>query len=83
MRDDLLTILADPETRGPLTRASDDELQALRAALAAGTARRRDGAPAGAFESAFLRADRRVAYLVEAGIPNFVVDEGVELDAPL
>jgi len=81
--DDLLSMLADPETHAPLGRASDDDLAKLRAAIAAGSARRRDGSPIASFEGAFLRASRDVAYLVEDGVPNFVVEERVELDAPL
>jgi len=83
MDDGLLAILADPETHEPLSRASEAELRALRAALAGGKARRQDGAPVGAFEGAFLPPSRRVAYLVQDGVPNFVIAERVELDATL
>lgn len=83
MREGLLSLLADPETHAPLTPASEAELAALRAAVAAGRARRRDGRAIPAFDAAFLGADRRAAYLVEDGIPNFVIDERVELDQPL
>lgn len=81
--DDLLSLLADPETHGALVRATAPELDALRAAIAEGRARRRDGAPVPAFEGAYLRADRRVAYLVEEGVPDFVIEERVELERPL
>ena len=83
MRDDLLPLLADPETHAPLTRASDAELAKLRTAIAEKRARRRDGNEVPSFEAAFLTADRKVAYLVEDGIPNFVIDERLELEHSL
>lgn len=75
----LLPQLADPETKAPLIIATREELEALRAAITEGRARRRNGAPIDDFEGAYLRADRKVAYLVESGIPNFVIEERVEL----
>ncbi|MDQ3037313.1 MAG: hypothetical protein M3Y87_33270 [Myxococcota bacterium] len=83
MPDDLLAMLADPETHAPLSRATEPELEALRAAISEGRARRRDGSPIEPFDAAFLTQERRVAYLVEQGVPNFVVDERVELEDPL
>ncbi len=74
----------DPENRGPLTQASEAELIALRAAIANGDAKRRDGeALPVAFEGAYLGAARSHAYLVLDGIPNFLIDERVELSGPL
>lgn len=73
-------VLADPETHAPVTRASEAELARLRAAIADGTARRRDGSPLPAsIDGAYLAPGGRVAYLVEDGIPNFVIDERLEL----
>lgn len=83
MHDELVSLLADPETHAPLTAASEADLALLRAAIARGAARRRDGGAVPTFEAAFLTADRKVAYLVEGGIPNFVVDERIELDRAL
>ncbi|UJR80067.1 hypothetical protein [Sandaracinus amylolyticus] len=83
MQPHLLEMLADPETRKPLSRASEADLAKLRGAIDAGRARRRDGHAIPAFEGAFLTTDRKVAYLVENGVPNFVIDERVELDAPV
>jgi uncharacterized protein YbaR (Trm112 family) len=81
---DLLDLLADPETHEPLTLASEAELAALKAAVAGGKARRRDGqGPAGSFDGALLRKGGKVAYLIEGGIPNLLIDERLELDAPL
>jgi uncharacterized protein YbaR (Trm112 family) len=80
----LLDLLADPETREPLHAASDAEVAALKSAVAAGQARRRDGkTPSTSFEGALLSQGRKVAYTVEGGIPNLLVDERLELTAPL
>jgi uncharacterized protein YbaR (Trm112 family) len=86
-RDDqsgLWNRLVDPETRRPVRAATPVEVTALRAALTDGRARRRDGEPApDRFDGAFLTEDRRAAFLVVDGIPNFLVHERVELDEPL
>lgn len=81
---DLLALLADPETHEGFTLAASNELAALKQAVAEGRARRRNGAPlSGEIDGALLSQGRRVAYLVEGGIPNLLIDERVELDAPL
>jgi uncharacterized protein YbaR (Trm112 family) len=84
LASDLLALLADPETHEGLTQASDAELTLLRQAIERGQARRRDGKPAGlTFEGALLAQGRRVAYLVEAGIPNLLIDERLDLASAL
>jgi uncharacterized protein YbaR (Trm112 family) len=81
---ELLGLLADPETHEELALATGSELAALKQALAEGRARRRNGALVEqSLDGALLSQGRRVAYLIEAGIPNLLVDERVELDAPL
>jgi uncharacterized protein YbaR (Trm112 family) len=81
---ELLSILVDPETKGPLRLANEAELTRLRAALEAGSARRHDGKPPGAsFEAAFLAQEGAVAYVVEEGIPVFLIDERLDLSPPL
>ena len=80
----LLDLLADPETREPLSAASEAEVAALKSAVATGQARRRDGKPPStSFEGALLSQGRKVAYTVEGGIPNLLVDERLELTTPL
>ena len=80
----LLELLADPETHEPLTLASESELATLRAALDSGRAKRRSGEPlAGELDGALLSQGRKVAYLVEAGIPNLLIDERIELSDAL
>lgn len=81
---DLLALLADPETHETLTLAGDAEVAALREAIRVGQARRRDGQPpAQTFEGALLSQGRRVAYLIEGGIPNLLIDERLELSSAL
>lgn len=76
----LLALLADPETHEPLALASEAELTRLREALRTGSLRRRSGqAVTDEPEAALLTPSRKVAYLIEAGIPNLLVDERVEL----
>ncbi len=76
--------VVDPETHAELAPASDETLAALTRRLDSGAARRRNGEPiARPLEGAFVAASRRAVYLVEAGVPNFVIDERVELDAEL
>ncbi len=81
---ELLAILADPETKGPVRLANEAELSRLKEAVDAGRAGRHDGKPAGTtFEAAFLAQEGAVAYVVEEGIPVFLIDERLELDPPL
>ena len=81
---DLLSLLADPETHEGLVLASEVEVARLKESVAQGVARRRDGKPANAsFEGALLSQGRRVAYLIDAGIPNLLLDERLELPSPL
>ena len=81
---ELLEILVDPDTRGPVRLATDPELEALRAAVGDGRARRKDGKEAsGSFEAAFLCQKGAVAYVVEDGIPIFLIDERLEIEPPL
>lgn len=82
--EDLLEILADPETHEPLTVATEAQLEALRQAIASGSAARADGQPVPTpFDAALLSQGGKVAYLVRDGIANFLVDERVELGSPL
>lgn len=81
---ELLALLADPETHEALSLATEAELSLLRQAVAQGKAQRRDGKPAaGSFEGALLSQGRKVAYLIDGGIANLLVDERIELSSPL
>ena len=77
---DLLAILADPETHEPVSLATDPELDSLREAIRAGRARRKDGgAIPDKLDGAFLSQGGKVAYLVVDGIPNFLIEERLEI----
>jgi uncharacterized protein YbaR (Trm112 family) len=81
---DLLALLADPETHEALRLANESELSRLREVVAEGTARRRDGKPVNAsFEGALLSQGGRVVYLIDAGIPNLLLEERIELASAL
>jgi uncharacterized protein YbaR (Trm112 family) len=81
---DLLALLADPETHEGLALASEGEVARLKEAIAQGVARRRDGKPPSTgFEGALLSQGRRVAYLIDAGIPNLLIEERLELKSAL
>jgi len=80
----LLELLADPETHEPLSLANEAELTALREAVRAGRALRRGGQPATLeFEGALLSPSRKVAYVIDGGIPNLLIDDRLELSAAL
>ena len=80
----LLELLADPETHEPLSLASEAELTALREAVRAGRALRRGGLPVTPeFEGALLAPSRKVAYVIDGGIPNLLIDDRLELSSAL
>lgn len=80
----LLELLADPETHEPLSLATEAELSALREAVAKGRATRRSGQPVTSeFEGALLSPSRKVAYVIDGGIPNLLIDDRLELSAAL
>ncbi len=81
---ELLELLADPETHEPLTQASEGDLRALAAAVREGRAARKSGQPLPPeLEGALLSQGRRVAYVIENGIPNLLIEERLELSQPL
>jgi uncharacterized protein YbaR (Trm112 family) len=80
----LLELLADPETHEPLSLANEAELSALREAVQKGRATRRSGQPVtSAFEGALLAPSRKVAYVIDGGIPNLLIDDRLELSTAL
>ncbi len=81
---ELLKILVDPETREPVRLASDTELERLRNAVRSGQAKRRNGEKASSnFEGAFLCQNGAVAYVVEGGIPIFLIEQRLEISPML
>jgi uncharacterized protein YbaR (Trm112 family) len=76
---DLLKILACPETHQPLAEATAELLAAANKKIAAG-GKNRGGKPVGKpLEAGLVRQDRKVVYPVRDGIPVLLIDEGIEL----
>ncbi len=74
----LLDILVCPASRQPLALLDAPGLDALNAAIAAGSARREDGAAqAGPVREALITHDRKRVYRVDDGIPVLLVEEAI------
>lgn len=73
----------DPETHEPLVLADAPTLQKLRDHLAAGAARRVDGAAVPSFDGAYVTRDGHRAHIVIDGIPTFLVEARIALDPPI
>lgn len=77
-------VLADPETHEPVTRATDAQLEAIRAALRDGGARRHDGGKLpDRIEGAYVSGDGRWVYPDAEGFPSLLIEDRLELDEPL
>lgn len=78
IHDELLAILACPETKQPLALADDAMVEKLNAAIAGGALQNvGGGAVTEPVEGALLREDGEVLYLVRHRIPICMVDDGV------
>lgn len=78
--DELLEILACPETQQPVTRAGASLLEKLNAEIESGRLRNRGGEAVGkAIEEGLLREDGQILYLVDDGIPIMLIDQSIEL----
>ncbi len=79
---DLLSIIACPESRQPLSLADDAMVEKLNAAIEKGGVKNVGGADvAGAVEAALVREDGQVVYLIRDSIPVLLVDEGIRVDS--
>ena len=77
---DLLQILACPETHQGLAVASAAQLERANAWIASGKAHNRGGKPVtDKLVEALVRTDGSVLYPVRDGIPVLLVDEGLAL----
>ena len=78
--DELLEMLCCPETRQPVTRASDQIIAPLNTEIEAGRLRTRGGEKVEQpIAEALLREDGRVLYLVDDSIPIMLIDQSIEL----
>lgn len=74
----LLDLLVSPDTRQPLALLDSAGLQALNAAIAAGSVRRADGTAVDKPQrEALITADRAHIYRVEDGIPVLLPEEAL------
>ena len=79
---ELLEILVCPETKQPLTVASDALVAQLNARIAQGALSNRSGASVTeAIDSGLVREDGRYLYPVREDIPIMLIDEAIALDA--
>jgi uncharacterized protein YbaR (Trm112 family) len=78
--DELLDLLACPETHQPLARADAGLLDRLNAEVSAGRLKNVGGAAVeAALEAALVREDGAIAYPIVDGIPVLLVDEGLSV----
>ena len=74
----LLDILACPATRQSLALLEARGLDALNAAILAGTVQRIDDTPqVDALREALVNRDRKLAYRIDDGIPVLLAEEGI------
>ena len=77
----LLDLLVCPDSKEKLSEASTALVERLNEAIRGGSLKSRGGqVVAGEAESALVRADGKMAYLVMDEIPNMLVDEAIPLD---
>ncbi len=80
IQEKLLQILVCPETKQPVTLASEQILDDLNARIRSGSVRNRGGdvvsTPAAA---GLVRQDGRVLYRIDSGIPVMLIEESIEL----
>lgn len=78
IHDELLAILACPDTKQPLSLADDALVAKLNAAIEGGSLKNvGGGAVTEAAQGALVREDGEVLYLVRHNIPICMVDDGV------
>lgn len=77
---ELVSLLACPETKQPLSLGGSDLLDRVNQAIAAGKLRNRANCQVTqALEAILVRQDGKLAYPVWDGIPTLLIDEGIPL----
>ena len=78
--NELLEILACPETKQPLALASSEVLAKLNTQIEQGALRTRGGeAVSKPIDEALIREDGKILYVVDDGIPVMLIEESIEL----
>ena len=77
----LLDILACPETKEPVALADETLIAKLNAAIAAGTLRNRAGEQVTEkIDGGLVRVDQKYLYPIRDDIPIMLIDEGIPLE---
>ena len=77
---ELLEILVCPETKQPVSPASDELIARLNEQIEEGTLRNRGGsAVETTLTEGLLREDGKILYVVDDGIPVMLIEESIEL----
>jgi uncharacterized protein YbaR (Trm112 family) len=77
---ELLEILVCPETKQPVSLASEEVLAQLNEKVATGTLRNRGGdAVEKPIAEGLVREDGKILYPVDDGIPVMLIEESIEL----
>jgi len=78
--NELLEILICPESRQPVSLASDDLLDRLNSEIESGRLRNRGGdVVAKKIEEGLLREDGKILYIIDDSIPIMLIDQSIDL----
>ena len=78
--NELLEILICPESRQPVSLASDDLLDRLNSEIESGRLRNRGGdVVAKKIEEGLLREDGKILYIIDDSIPIMLIDQSIAL----
>ncbi len=78
---ELLNILACPETKEPVVLADDALIATINAAIQAGTLQNRGGDTISeTIDGGLVREDQKYVYPIRNDIPIMLIDEGIPLD---
>ncbi len=76
---ELLEILVCPESKQPVSSASEEILAKVNAEISAGRLRNRGGEKVEeAISAGLVREDRKILYPVDDGIPVMLIEESIE-----